>query len=150
MRQFAIHLVCGFGLALSTVAHAQTGSSGTQSTPPGQTTPQPPTAPAASPQATPEVTRRLFEPTWRQFSFGGRFTSVDGDPARFQRYQDMRDGVLFSDARYAREDPEGSWLFQSAADNVGWRDQRYYGHFEQVGRFVISALWDEIPQFYSV
>jgi MtrB/PioB family decaheme-associated outer membrane protein len=146
MRQLAIHLVCGFGLALSTVAQAQTAP------PPSgaQGTPQPPAAPAAAPQATPEVTRSLFEPTWRQFSFGGRFTDVDGDPARFQRYQDIRDGVLFSDARYAREDPEGNWLFQSAADNVGWRDQRYFANYEQIGRFVITGLWNEIPQFYSV
>ena len=46
----------------------------------------------------PRCLRSLFEPTWRQFQIGGRFTSVDGDPARFQRYQDLRDGVLFTDA----------------------------------------------------
>jgi MtrB/PioB family decaheme-associated outer membrane protein len=139
MRQLAIHLVCGLCLALAPVAHAQTT--------------QPPAAPAAAQPAapaTPETTRSLFEPTWRQFSIGGRFTDVDGDPARFQRYQDIRDGVLFHDARYAREDPEGRWLFQSSADNVGWRDQRYFANYEQIGRFVITGLWDEIPQFYSV
>ena len=59
--------------------------------------------------------------------FGGRWSSVSGDPARFQRYQDLRDGVLFTDARFAREDPDGNWLFRAAADNVGWRDQRYFG-----------------------
>jgi Putative outer membrane beta-barrel porin, MtrB/PioB len=137
MRQLAIHLVCAVCIALSSVAHAQTT--------------QPPAAPAAAPQpATPEVTRSLFEPTWRQFSIGGRFTSVDGDQARFQRYQDIRDGVLFHDARFANEDPAGNWLFQSAADNVGWRDQRYFANYERIGRFVITGLWDEIPQFYSV
>jgi MtrB/PioB family decaheme-associated outer membrane protein len=128
---------------MSTVAHAQTP-------PPATAAPAKPEQAAPAAQATPEVTRSLFEPTWRQFSIGGRFTSVDGDPARFQRYQDVRDGVLFHDARYATEDPEGNWQFQSAADNVGWRDQRYFANYERIGRFAITGLWNEIPQFYSV
>ena len=36
------------------------------------------------------------------------------------------------------------------ADNVGWRDQRYFGNYERVGFLKITGLWDEIPQFYSV
>jgi MtrB/PioB family decaheme-associated outer membrane protein len=81
---------------------------------------------------------------------GGRFSSIDGDPARFQRYQDIRDGVLFTDARYARDDPGGAWLFRAAADNLGWRDGRYVAEYQRTGRFVISGMFDQIPQFYSV
>ena len=62
----------------------------------------------------------------------------------------MRDGVLFTDARYASEDPEGDWLFRAAADNVGYRDQRYFANYQRTGRFSVTGLWDEIPQFYSV
>ena len=81
---------------------------------------------AAEPQASPlEGARSLFDPTWRQVTFGGAFSSIDGDPARFQRYQDLRDGVLVTDARYAFENPDGNWLFQAGADRVGRRDQRY-------------------------
>ena len=36
------------------------------------------------------------------------------------------------------------------ADNVGWRDQRFFGTYERTGKFVFSGLWDQIPQFYSV
>ena len=36
------------------------------------------------------------------------------------------------------------------ADNVGWRDQKFFGTYEQTGKFVVSGLWDQIPQFYSV
>jgi MtrB/PioB family decaheme-associated outer membrane protein len=119
-----------------------------------QTPPQPPTAPAqpatAPPAAPLDGGRSLFEPTWRQVSFGGRFTDVSGDPARFQRYQDIRDGVLLTDTRYAFENPEGNWLFQAAADNVGWRDQRFFANYERIGRFSVTGYWDEIPQFYSV
>jgi MtrB/PioB family decaheme-associated outer membrane protein len=117
----------------------------------------PAVAAAAEPQAatpTPTVgldeSRSLFDQTWRQFSIGGRFTNVDGDPARFQRYQDLRSGVLFSDARYAKEDSGGNWLYRLAADNVGYRDQRYFGEYERTGKLRITGLWDEIPQFYSV
>jgi len=96
------------------------------------------------------VPHGLFDQTWHQFQFGARLNSIEGDPARFQRYQDMRDGALFTDARYAREAPEGDWLFRGAADNVGWRDQRYFADYERTGRFRVSGRWDEIPQFYSV
>jgi len=113
-----------------------------------------PAAPAAAAQApaapTVEVPHSLFDQTWRQFQFGARLTSVEGDPARFQRYQDVRDGVSFTDARYATEAPQGEWRFRAAADNVGYRDQRYFADYERTGRFKVSGLWTEIPQFYSV
>jgi len=35
-------------------------------------------------------------------------------------------------------------------DNVGWLDQRLFGTYERTGRFVVSGLWNQIPQFYSV
>jgi MtrB/PioB family decaheme-associated outer membrane protein len=159
MRQL-VYLVCCLGLGMPDVAHAQvwTQTQTPASSPSGSdsSTPQTPPAPAQEPAATapaeaePEVLPSLFEPTWHQFMFGGRWSDVSGDPARWQRYQDLRDGVLFRDARFAREDPDGLWLFRAMADNVGYRDQRFFATYERTGRFVISGLWDEIPQFYSV
>jgi hypothetical protein len=151
-RVVLIHLVAVLGLAFPARGRAQTATQAPGA--PAAAVPQAPQAPeqapAPAPDALPESSRSLFEPTWRQFAFGGRLSSVAGDPARFQRYGDLSDGVLFTDARYAREDPSGSWLFRASADNVGWRDQRYAVDYERTGRFVISGLWDEIPQFYSV
>jgi MtrB/PioB family decaheme-associated outer membrane protein len=150
-----IHLVCCLSLAVSTAAYAQSALS----TPPAfsadsssttDAAPPPQASPPATPASATEATRSLFEPTWHQFEFGGRASSVDGDPARWQRYQDLRNGVIFTDAKYAREDPAGNWLFRGTADNVGYRDQRYVGHYERTGRFVISGMWDEVPQFYSI
>ena len=86
-----------------------------------------------------DTSRSLFEPAERQFQIGGRFTSVDGDPARFQRYQDLRDGLLFTDVRYAWAEPSGSWQARVAADNVGWRDQRYSGKLRAHRAF--RGLW---------
>ena len=131
-----VYLVCSVALVAPALARGQT--------------PAPPAAQAAEPPSAIDTSRSLFEPTWNQFQLGGRLTSVDGDPARFQRFRDMRDGVLFTDARYQRADPGGRWLFQGAADNVGWRDQRYAASYERTGRFTITGLYDQIPQFYSV
>ncbi len=95
-----------------------------------------------------ESTRSLFDPTWRQAQISGRWSSIEGDPARFQRYQDIGSGLLFTDVRYERG--QSDWLVQLGADNVGWRDQRFFGTYERTGGFTISGLWDQIPQFYSV
>jgi MtrB/PioB family decaheme-associated outer membrane protein len=112
--------------------------------------PAPAPAPAQAAPATDLDTRSLFEPRAKQAQISGRFSSIDGDPARYQRYQDLRDGVLFTDARYARNEPNGAWLFNASADNVGWRDQRYAAEYQRTGKFVVTGLWDQIPQFYSV
>ena len=135
-RSTLVHLACSVALVAPALARAQT--------------PAPPAAQAAEPPGAVDTSRSLFDSTWNQFQLSGRLTGVDGDPARFQRFRDMRDGVLFTDARYQRADPGGRWLFQGAADNVGWRDQRYAASYEHIGRFTITGLYDQIPQFYSV
>src|SRR4030095_13238111 len=107
-RLMLVHLVFCLRLAVPTAAHAQTVLStppaplaDSSSTADSQAAPQAST-PAAPASAT-EATRSLFEPTWHQFQFGGRLSSIDGDPARWQRYPDLRDGRTFPHARAARE-----------------------------------------------
>ena len=96
-----------------------------------------------------EPARSLFEPTEREFLIGGRVTSVDGDPARFQRYQDERDGLLFSDFRYAFAQPDGAYDFHARANNVGYRDQEFR-EYDRAGKLSLTGSWQQIPQFYSV
>jgi MtrB/PioB family decaheme-associated outer membrane protein len=113
--------------------------------------PAPATAAATSepaPAAEVDAGGSLFAPRWNQFQIGGRISSVEGDPARFQRYEDLRDGLLFNGARVLRETER--WSASAGADNVGWRDQRYFGTYERTGVFMLSGVWDQIPQFYSV
>jgi MtrB/PioB family decaheme-associated outer membrane protein len=116
-----------------------------QPAPATQPAPAAPAAPASMPGA--EEPRSLFDESWRQFDIGGRGLSMAGDPARYQRYQDFGNGVLFQ-GRYAVDHPE--WSFKGEALNVGWRDQRYAASYERAGRLTFHGLWDEIPQFYSV
>ena len=59
--------------------------------------------------------------------------------------------MLFTDARFAREDPDGQLAVPrdrptTSATAISATSASY----ERTGRFVISGLWDEIPQFYSV
>jgi MtrB/PioB family decaheme-associated outer membrane protein len=158
MRRFLLACLSGcLVLGAPVVAYAQTMSvtptsagasaASTDDQVPAQTAASQP-SPAAAPAQ--EAPRGLFDQTWRQFQLGGRFTSVSGDPARFQRYQDLRDGVLFTDARYARETTDGTSIFHVTADNVGFRDQHYVANYERTGKFVVSGFWQGIPQFYSV
>jgi MtrB/PioB family decaheme-associated outer membrane protein len=79
--------------------------------------------------------------------FGGQFTSVSGDEARYQRYRDLRTGVMLDGFHYTRERNE--WSFSATASHVGYRDQKYTAAAERPGRLKISFSWDQIPLFYS-
>ena len=83
---------------------------------------QAPAAPVSAPPASsagPDESRSLFALTDRELFIGGRVTSIDGDPARFQRYQDVRDGILFSGLRYAFAPPEGAYTLRVRTSGVG-------------------------------
>jgi MtrB/PioB family decaheme-associated outer membrane protein len=117
-------------------------------TPPAAQTPAQP--PAASPTTADDTSRSLFALTDREFFIGGRATSIDGDPARFQRYQDVRDGLLFSGFRYSFTQPDGAYTFNTRANNVGYRDQEYFANYNRVGKVSVTGSYQQIPQFYSV
>jgi MtrB/PioB family decaheme-associated outer membrane protein len=141
MRRLVLIHLFGFVFSMTGVTHGQTVAPAASQSPP---------QPAASATTGIDASRRLFEPVWNQFQASGRLSSLSGDPARWQRYQDLGDGLLFTDGRYARDDAGGNWMFRAMADNIGWRDQRYWSKYERTGRFRIAGSWDQIPQFYSV
>ena len=101
-------LVLLVALGLPATARAQAATTPAQAPAKPATPAQPAAAqPAAAPADT-EPGRSLFAVTDRELFIGGRVSSIDGDPARFQRYQDVRDGLLFSGFRYAFAQPDGS------------------------------------------
>lgn len=84
---------------------------------------------------------------YASIDFGGRFNSVDGDEARYQRYRDLRPGIFASNALWGRRGAE--WTFEAQAWNVGYRDQKYQVDYSYVGRLKASFLYDQIPLFIS-
>lgn len=79
--------------------------------------------------------------------FGGRFLDVTGDPARHQRYRDLRAGGYLGDALFGRRGD--AWTLSARAWNVGYRDQKYEVAFQDIGRLKVSFVWDQIPMFIS-
>ena len=164
MRRFLLRLCGSLTVAASvlplpvaavgqTLANAGTAATpqSVQAPPSSQTEPPSPdqaAPPAATPDPLAEESRSLFAPSWNMFQLSGRVSSISGDPARWQRYQDLGDGLLFTQGRVLHETPD--WNGSFSADNVGWRDQRYIGSYERIGFLKVNGLFDEIPQFYSV
>jgi MtrB/PioB family decaheme-associated outer membrane protein len=79
--------------------------------------------------------------------FGGRFSDINGDEARYQRYRDLRDGPFAENMSFNRRTAD--WVFLATADNIGYRDQRYFAEYRNVGRLQVSFLYDQIPLFIS-
>jgi MtrB/PioB family decaheme-associated outer membrane protein len=100
-------------------------------------TPQPqPAQPAPAAPAT---------PLSGTVDIGGRFTTTDGDEARYERYRDDRDGVYSSFTTGRRTD---AYWFDAEASHIGYRDQRYAVDFLN-RRVNFSFRWDSVPLNFS-
>jgi MtrB/PioB family decaheme-associated outer membrane protein len=82
-----------------------------------------------------------------RIDFGARFSGASGDPARWQRYRDLRDGPVVN--RFDFKVDRNDWLLALSGDHVGYRDQRYQVEAERPGRVSARFLWDQIPLFIS-
>lgn len=82
-----------------------------------------------------------------RLDLGFRATDISGDEARFNRFRDLRNGPFLSGLRAERE--SGNWAFLGEAHNVGYRDQRFFAAFENIGRLKGRFEWDQIPLFIS-
>jgi MtrB/PioB family decaheme-associated outer membrane protein len=78
---------------------------------------------------------------------GARITDFSGDPSRFQRYRDERTGPFLDRFRFSRN--SGSFSYDFAFDNIGYRDQRYFGQWRKPGKVKITAEWNQIPLWYE-
>ena len=76
---------------------------------------------------------------------GGRFTTTDGDEARYERYRDLRDGV---NANFLYGKETANWTFDVKAKNIGYRDGNYQIGFSSK-RVKFNAMFDQIPLNYS-
>jgi MtrB/PioB family decaheme-associated outer membrane protein len=93
--------------------------------------------------AQPEQAVSTFTPQLGTIDFGYRGTSFTGDPARYNRYRDLRDGPLVNNFRFARENDASA--FRAEATNVGYYDQRYFANFESIGKVKASFEFKSNP-----
>jgi MtrB/PioB family decaheme-associated outer membrane protein len=109
-----------------------------------QTPATPPATQAAG--AVPAAASTTFAPKSR-IDFGFRGNSIDGDPARFQRFRDERDGAYVPMFRFANETETS--FFHAEANNVGYRDQRFAANYENIGKLKLDFEWNQIPLYIS-
>jgi len=109
--------------------------------------PAPGSAQGPASPSSPAAVAAASTPAAGEAEFGGRVTGLSGDPARFQRFRDLRDGPTLDRARYERS--KERWEFKAALDHAGYRDQRYTAGFNEYGKVKASFQWDQVPFFYS-
>lgn len=124
MRNRVMIVAAALLLASPTIVRAQAQQ-------PPQSQPPAPTQPAAATQE-------------NIFDVGFRFTSTDGDEARYERYRDTRDGLY---TRFAYGKDGGTYLFNAFAKNIGYRDQKYSADYQR-NALRFNFLFDQIPLNY--
>ena len=134
-------------LLLTSAALASAQDNGTTPSPANAqaTTPAPTQgAPTARPSPDIPVTST---PRLGTIDFGFRNSSVDGDASRYYRFKDWREGAYLSGLRF--ENVTENTLWHAEANNVGYRDQRYFAEFQSIGKLKVDGEWNEIPLFIS-
>jgi MtrB/PioB family decaheme-associated outer membrane protein len=80
------------------------------------------------------------------FDVSFRASDIEGDGARFQRFQDLRKTGAGLDFTLERQGP--SWLVTARGLNVGYRDQEF-GLAARTGKLRVSFEWNQVPLFAS-
>jgi len=80
------------------------------------------------------------------FTLGYRGSSVDGDKGRWERYRDLRDGVM-AGAEYRKETDQSALKF--SAGNIGYHDQNYVLDYNKFGKLKLTASWNSTPLNYA-
>ncbi len=107
--------------------------------------------PTAAPQANaatkPADVPAAVAPKLGTVDVGFRGTTVDGDSARYYRFKDWRDGGFVERFRFEKVTDASLW--HAEANNVGYRDQRYFAEYQAIGKIKANAEWNEIPLYIS-
>lgn len=82
----------------------------------------------------------------RWLDLGYRNSSVDGDKARWERYRDMRNGVV-ANMGVSKETDKVAIGFSAA--NIGYDDQQYRLDVNSFGTFKLNAGWNSTPLNYG-
>jgi hypothetical protein len=88
-----------------------------------------------------------FQPTLGRVDFGFRADDLSGDQARYNKYRDFRQGGYLDAFRFEKE--TASTFFRAEANNVGYRDQRFFAQYMDIGKVRASFEWNQVPLFLS-
>jgi MtrB/PioB family decaheme-associated outer membrane protein len=88
-----------------------------------------------------------FQPVFGQVDFGFRAEDLSGDQARYNKYRDFRQGGFLD--RFMFEKETMSTFFRAEANNVGYRDQRFFAQFLDIGKLNAVFEWNQVPLFLS-
>src|SRR6266516_4592371 len=109
---------------------------------------QTPNTPPPEPgQNTGLSTSSLLNPGQIDFGVRGTAYGSSSDEARYQRFQDLRNGPFIDGFRFGNANDRR--LFDVRAEHVGYRDQRYSANYNQYGKVKASFEWNQIPLFFS-
>jgi MtrB/PioB family decaheme-associated outer membrane protein len=84
-----------------------------------------------------------------QVDFGLRGTVFgdNSDQARYQRYQDLRNGPFVDGFRWGNVDDHQLWDVH--ATHIGYRDQQYAANYNRFGKLKFSAEFNQVPVNFS-
>ena len=116
-------------LAIAPAAMAQTETAA----------PQPPIQQAQPPAMTARA------PSLGLFDIGYRGSDNSGDYARYERYRDLRNGTF---SLFHIEKQTDAYMFDAAAHNIGYRDQRYLANYTG-GAAKVGFDWTSTPLNYT-
>jgi MtrB/PioB family decaheme-associated outer membrane protein len=77
----------------------------------------------------------------------GTAFGANSDAARFQRFQDLRDGATIDLFRYYKQST--NWLFDARGDHIGYRDQQLSATFNQYGKVKAIFEYNQVPLYFS-
>jgi MtrB/PioB family decaheme-associated outer membrane protein len=106
----------------------------------------PPVAPTA-PQTAPTSTDASAGATSGSFDFGGRGTTFTGDPARYNEFRDLSNGLFLDN--FGTTIQKSGWLFDLGGTHAGRKDALYSGEAVRPGRLRIWGSFDQVPWLES-
>jgi hypothetical protein len=107
---------------------------------------QPTPAPAGVPDTTPAKPLVMGRAFSGSFDVGYRGSSVDGDEARWERYRDLRNGLL-TKGDFGKE--TDNYRLRLRLANAGYHDQQYVADYNAYGKLKVTAMWNSIPLNYG-
>jgi len=116
----------------------------------GPSSPAPPqTGPpqATAPQTAPAPTDVGASTTSGSFDLGGRGTTYSGDPARYNQFRDMSNGLFLDN--FGTNLNKAGWVFDVRGNNAGRQDAFYSGQAVRPGSVKIWGSFDRVPWLMS-